>query len=293
MANLRHIVQCAHINFVKWRRNPMIFAFAVCWFLIILQECQGLRDFCRTFDLRISPWGLPFLLGTFRGTTLLYVSVLIFLFAHAPYSNRHAPFMLVRTGKLSWLLGQALYTVEAALAAALFTYGAMLASLLPYLGFSTDWGTVLETLANQSVPLEEYGITIMFGISKHLITEYSAIEGTLLTLLMMWLTASLIGCVVMVFNIALRPGAGIVTAFVLMTWSFFTNYGYMLLKVNFNLQNTNLFFWHTLICFQPIRSEGLPLWLAIVILIALSLLCVAVSAVLFSRRDVTFDNDEI
>lgn len=289
MADLKHIFLCARINFIKWRRNPVVFGLMLCWVLYIWDSCRGLTEFCMATHSKITPWVLPFFM---QGgvTMLMYLSLLTIFFAHAPFCNQHAPFTMIRTGKLSWFFGQLVYIVGAALAAVLLTYGAVLLVLLPTLGFSTQWGGVLQSLAEGTITMREYNIQCDLSISLQLMAQYGAVEATVLQLLMQWCASTLLGCTVLFFNVLIRPGAGVVAGFLMMSISQFSQLGALYVHRPF-VKSLGILYWGNLMDLEPLRQGAPSMGTAALIHLLLIVVMIGLSTVIFSRRDTLFETD--
>lgn len=290
MAELRKIFHCARLNFIKWWRDPATSTIALCWFLFVADQCSGLREYCAATNSRVSPWVLPLLLGD-NIATLMFISMLIIFFAHAPFCNQHAPFTLIRTGKRSWFLGQVGYIIGASLVAVLFTYGSMLIALLPRLGFSLDWGGVLQTLGEHTLPPDQLGIQCSIDVNLALLTQYTALEATVLTFLMMWSTCTLVGCTVLFFNVLIRPGAGVIAGFLLMTWSLFTVFGGSFFLQRMELRYTSILHWSSLNILYPMDKYSPPPSTAALIQLTITTVFIVVSVILFCRKDTQFETD--
>jgi hypothetical protein len=267
----------------------VVLTLALCWFSIIYDWCIPLTRFCTIVDARITPWLFPFLVRAPYGI-MIYMVLLTMFFAHAPFCNQHAPFTMIRMSKRTWFWGQVAYIVTASLLATIFSLVSMLLVLAPRLGFSMNWGGVMQSLAENTIRLEDYGLRMKAGPWLALMKEYGPLEATMRTFLMTWLTGTLVGCVVLFFNILIRPGAGVIAGFLTITATGFTYMGAEVIKSVF-MEKTCVLFWMDLSMTHPLNDLGVTMGMAIVAQVALTLLLMLGSAFLFCRRDTLFEND--
>lgn len=289
MRDLKTAFFIARCELKKWRTSSTVWSMAFLWGCLMVYFTRGITEFCFAVDMRVTPWAFPFLLDD-HSQMIMYVALLIILFAHAPFCSQQTPFTLIRSGKLPWFWGQMLYIVMASLIAPLYTFGVMLLTLLPRLGFSTDWGGVLRSLALDSELLTDRGISTVIRPSNEIIQEYTAIEATVQTLLMLWLLGILLGTVILLFNLVIRPGAGIVAAACMGAWSFFTVLGIGVYGEW--IQSTAICLWYSLYFLKPVLQVGVTLPVAVAIQLGIVLVCFIVSTLLFCRRDTVFETDE-
>ena len=292
MDEVRKVLFCLRANLSKLKRNPVVLSLALCWFSLIYDWCIPLTRFCFAVDARITPWLFPFLMQPHA--IIIYVVLLTLFFAHAPFCNQHSPLTMIRMSKRTWFIGQVAYIAAASLMATLFTLGSMLLVLAPWLGFSINWGGVLQSLAEHTIRLEDYGLQMKAGPYLPLMVEYGPLEATVQTLLLTWLTGTLVGCIVLFFNILIRPGAGVVAGVLAITATGFTYMGAIVLPDGWNgriLEKLGILFWMNLMTLQPMNSHGVTIGVATVVQLSLIVVFVVLSTVLFCRRDTVFEND--
>ncbi len=289
MAELRKVLFCVRVNLSKWKLNPVVLTLALCWFSMIFDWCIPLTRFCFAVDARITPWLFPFLVK-FPQRAMIYVILLTMFFAHAPFCNQHSPFTMIRMSKRTWFIGQVAYIVTASLLTTVFSLVSMLLVLAPRLGFSMNWGGVMQSLAEHTIRLEDYGLQMKAGPNLPLMVEYGPLEATVQTFLMTWLTGTLVGCIVLFFNILIRPGAGVIAGFVAITATGFTYMGAEITKSMF-MEKTCVLFWMDLGSMHPLNDLGVTIGTAATVQVVLTVLLVLGSAFLFCRRDTLFEND--
>lgn len=287
MRSIRTVFFCAGTNFRKWYKNPTILILGLIWFVFNMNFAQGVAEMCLDNGYRISPWLLPFYINNYY-TIFMYVIALVILFSQAPFCDTTTPFTMIRTGKLSWCIGQVLYIIGASFVFVAATYGLLLLFIAPGMGYSADWGGVIEGLAEDDSLLREYNSYI--GISGSIVREYTAIEATVLTFLLMWLTASLIGSMMLLFNILFRRGIGMVAVGVVAGWTWFASHIGMF-TYGFWMAKTTLLNWCSLHSMSPVNSYGVTLSTAVTVELVLMAVCIGISIPVFCKRDTQFEKN--
>lgn len=138
MCKADRICSCAQWNLYSIRKNPRIFCgfllgFCLCCFLMQrIMECSVLfHTDIQIFELFI--WCFA------DSDSILFVSLAILLFLfQIPRLDTPAYYLIFRTGKMDWLLGQALTSVLVSLSYTMFLLGSSM--LLALDGSNVVWG---------------------------------------------------------------------------------------------------------------------------------------------------------
>ena len=131
----------------------------------------------------------------------------------------------MRSSRSVWTKGEILYIAAASL---LFTLALYLFSVLffiPYLGFSMDWGKILRMLSMGSAMSMEFAETYASGIfiNPEILTSYSPLAATLLSVLIVWCLCIFLGLVMFVLNLRFPRGVGAAAASLIVCFSFFAS----------------------------------------------------------------------
>lgn len=216
MADLKKIAHIAFHNFKKWLINPriyIVFLLAV-GYLTIMLNC--VNEFCRTSGYRITPWFFPFLMAQ-PYSLLMFLLGVILLFCDAPFIDSEQPYIILRTGRKIWTLGQLLYI---AVASAIYFAVIMLFTviiLFNNLSFESGWGKVINTFSQNGA--YRYGVVFPFDYS--ITAALSPLQAMALEFLLCWFTGVLLGLVMFVLNMAISRSAGVIVAAVLAVFPLF------------------------------------------------------------------------
>lgn len=124
MSKIRQIVLIACSNFRKWHKNPQIIlsfllAFIFCFLLSdkVLQFAQSHGTYLQGMEAFIWTFG--------DAQSVLAISILLLLlFSGIPDLSNEVPYLMIRTDRTVWMLGQILYLIAATFCFMLFILAA-------------------------------------------------------------------------------------------------------------------------------------------------------------------------
>lgn len=204
------ILTCSD-NYKKWTGNIRVYVLALLLFFYYWQATAPIRSYSSAVGEPVSGWLFPAACSnTF--TQMIMLFGLVLLFCDAPFLDKHQPYLIVRSGRQNWLWGQIFYIITAS--ALYFLYNTLLSAavFLPHFTFTDDWGRIFYTMAMGSI-YEDYGFIL--SPRSDLVTQYTPLEATLLSLLLAWLVGVLIGMVMFVLNLYFNRVAGTISGLVL------------------------------------------------------------------------------
>lgn len=189
----------------KWTSNPRYLVLLLMVSIFIWDGFSPLILFSRSVEVRTHLLLFPFFAGDPVKQLLLMAGV-IFLFADAPFMNNNQPYVMIRSGRYAWALGQVFYILLAsALYFAVFM-GISMLILLPRGTFNLEgWGKIVQTLA-QTDAIDQIGLS--FGIPMRIVNLYTPIQAFFLCFILEWLAASFLGLVMFVVNMVWDKSIG-------------------------------------------------------------------------------------
>lgn len=221
MINLKMILICTWVNFRKWSVNPRIYTLGAIIIAFLIYHLSGLSNFASAKEVAVTPWVFPHLFT--QPVMQVFACFTLLLFSDAPFVDRHMPFLVIRSGRRNWVIGQLIYIVLASFVYTAFIFLVSVLALIPNLELSTDWGTVIKTLALSSETIPE-DITVTVFMDERMITMFSAIEATLIGFGLFWLVSIFIGVLIFCFNIVIGKMSGLVATGVFIFISYFVVY---------------------------------------------------------------------
>lgn len=93
---------------------------------------------------------------------MLFLGVVL-LFCDAPFIEDEQPYIMLRSGRRIWFIGQMLYIVVASVLYLIVLYFISVLVLLPHIEWSAEWGKLLSTFSQTSAAGAKNGISIPFA----------------------------------------------------------------------------------------------------------------------------------
>jgi len=213
---IRQVLRTAKQGFLLWKRDVHIYASAVfvLTYLVIME--RPFRQFAAAIGIATAPWLLPFLV--YPGGLALLMLVVVVLFSREPFGNYLFPFVLIRIGRVNWIVGKLVYVLAASAVYSAFVSLSSMAVLFPYARWTDAWGTVIDSYFLSSVPYDMgYGSAIQ--CVAYVYFELSPLKAMLLTNLLFFLTTFLLGTVIVFGNLVAGRKIGVLLAALLICFS--------------------------------------------------------------------------
>lgn len=157
-------------------RNYKIFTIPVCMTIFMWNALNPFRDFLISVNEKATPFLFPFLFSNKYLAALMFAGVVLF-FIDAPFYDKHQLFVVMRSGKEKWILGQALYIVSVSVLYMIFLVIMSVIMLIPHIMFGKDWGRIWTTLA---VTDATYDMGTPFNVSGKILFKYSPIQAIMI-----------------------------------------------------------------------------------------------------------------
>lgn len=168
--------------------------------------------------IKTNPFIFPFLSNDELLQKIIYAGV-VFLFSDAPFINSTQPYVIIRSKRITWVLGQTLHII---IFSAFFFFALMALSvliLLPNASFNTDgWGTLVRTLSQTSTGIDA---GLDFLAYEKIMFYYSPIEAFSLCFLLNWGVMTFIGMLIFVTNLLSNRFLGPIVAAIVIAFDLF------------------------------------------------------------------------
>lgn len=263
------VIKCCWHELLGWWKNPKIIAGFLIMFLFVFNALKTTRTFVEMVGVGVTPWVFPFLLT--NPTYLMLIElVLLFLLCDIPSSDQSQTFILLRVGKLHWIIGQLLYLTVANLILCFSVYVFSVICMVPYVDFSLSWGKAIGTLA-QTTAASQYG-TLSF--SYEIMKNYLPLQATTVSFLLFWLSEMLLGELLALLNLFVSRGIAITVSsvLVLLPYLIYFNDAYFLLKFS-PMSWCNLLYIGQVRSVYPSLTYALTVLLAGIVILAIAILC--------------------
>ncbi len=221
--------QSMHIcneNIRKWYSNYRIWVLFILISIFVFDYTNEIIKFAYAVNYKVSPWMFPFLFTQKYIKRIIFMGVIL-LFCDAPFIDSSQQYVMIRSGRKSWNIGQISYIFLASFLYFLFIIAVTIIFNMRYMEFNLDWGKVIGTLG-----LTNVGDIISYKvwIAGKVINFYTPLQAMLITYILSSLVATLIGILIYVINSFTNSQIlGTLTGIVLVLFDTLTNYNYKLL----------------------------------------------------------------
>lgn len=220
MNNIKICFSIATNNIRKWSANPRIYVLLILMIMFSWHYVSPYVSAAKTLGYRVTPWIFPHMVNYFNLQRFIMLG-LILLFCDAPFMDNTQPYVIIRSKKTTWAIGQIIYI---ALATAIYLITLIcltLIILLPTMYFSAGWGKILTTLANSNAG-SKFGLDY---ISYSIVSSFSPIQAMILSLILEWLVGILLGLVMFATNMYFKRGVGAIVAIAIVMFDTFVGFG--------------------------------------------------------------------
>lgn len=265
------ILSIAQNGVKKWLINPRIYLIATLLIAYFHSRISQIYRFCEHYDTKISPYLFPYFLSDDHVVLIASLGALL-LFCDAPFIDSEQPYIVLRSGRKRWVMGQVCYIALSSMIYTLFMYLVTIVLLLPWMEFSMEWGKVIGTLAQTTIG-SGFGVTIEFD--RYIFLGYSPISALLLSFLLCFSVVFFLGVLMFYLNLRANRMVGTIVGAILILWQL------VIRKTSTVLIRYSPISWMKLAQIDINGTTLYPnlvyvlvaLYIMIVILVALSVLC--------------------
>lgn len=213
---------CAQ-NLRKWATDYRMWTIAALLIIMVQIYVDDMQKVAVLLGTKVSFWIYPFIYVQFH-TKVIFTLPVILMFCNAPFTDKNQIFVYTRTSRAKWLWGQVLYIFIASAAYYLFILLLTFFSTFFIAEPSLEWGKTLYMIANSRVAANAGAFFL--NVPNIILEYFSPIEATFLTLLTSWLSAVLLGMIVLFFNLITGTRfIGIVISSALVVWTVLVSIG--------------------------------------------------------------------
>lgn len=186
--------------------NNKAFLVLLVLFFYIIGYAEPIVEFASAVNMNINPYLFPLLMNDWVFPIIIALGFLI-LICDAPFIKRGYLFLIARTGKVCWIVGEFLFLFTYAVLYTLAIYVLTIISTIPRIGFENQWGKVIMTLIRTDASIQFNTIELNQTVAEN----YSAIEALVKTCILCVLMFWLIGMIVFSLNYIMKNYIGVIT----------------------------------------------------------------------------------
>lgn len=183
-------------NFRKWLVDYRVWIIAILLFMFTQIFTKEIIEFSKAINIEVTPWIFPFLF-TQKFVKLLFFFPLILLFCDAPFIDDNQAYVIARSGRIPWSLGQIAYIIIASGIYFLFLLFLTIIINIAHIQFTSSWGKVLGTLANTNASSV---IELKTFVSRNILYYFTPLQAMWFTFFLSWLVGIVLGLVINVIN---------------------------------------------------------------------------------------------
>ena len=178
--------------------------------IYVMESLSNISLFSKAVNINITPYAFVFLINNYK-IQFIIAACAIIIFGNAPYEDETFQYMVTRSGKISWGLGQIIYIGKIA-----FIYVAciVVASLIPYIthiNLSNEWGKIWGTLGKTNAG-SQYGIDLL--ISQNIMNNYKPISAFAISFMLEFCSIFWIGLIIYFGNKITNAAVGTIVGII-------------------------------------------------------------------------------
>lgn len=202
MKSIRICIQ----NMRKWIGNSRIIVSLIVILLFTYLYTKGLWKISDYTGEKLSPYIFPFL-TTYRYMKILYLFPVIMIFSDAPFIDSNQQFVMVRSGRLSWGIGQMLYIVVGSFCYTMFMLLSSIIVNIGHIQLDTLWGKglILAATTNLTSALGIQYDTVK--VTGSIVRYYTPAQAMLWSFVFLWMICTILGLIIYDLNILFKSNA--------------------------------------------------------------------------------------
>lgn len=179
--------------------------------IYVMESLTDIASFSSIVNVKVTPYAFVFVINNYR-VQFIIAACAIIIFGNAPYENETYRYMVSRSGKTAWGLGQVIYIIKMTL---IYVAGIFAASIIPYItriDFSGEWGKIWGTLGKTNAGTQ-YGIQL--AVSPNIIANYTPLLALVISIILEFCSVLWLGLVIYWGNKITGKGVGTVIGIIL------------------------------------------------------------------------------
>lgn len=196
MKSFKTSLYICNINYKKWFTNYKIWIAAMLLVIFTQTYTKDFYSFAKQLDVKIAPWLLPFITNQKYLKILFYLPLLL-IFCDAPFIDNNQPYVIVRSKRFYWNLGQLFYIFSAVVIYFIFLLLLTVILNAPVIEYNMGWGKALSTISHTSAA---NSMKLNIGVSSSVLRYFSPLQAMWFTMLLLCLCGVFLGMLIYVIN---------------------------------------------------------------------------------------------
>ncbi len=188
--------------------SSRLLVFLLFQFTVMHYHLREIIRFSADMNCPLSPWLLPFLFQSIYMQFIYGVSA-IYFFSTVPFFQRAQLYVIIRQGRIRWMLGKVLRIWLTALLLPCMEFLVSILVIVPRLDLTAGWGKVLHSLAVTDAA-SKYGVKVQ--IDYRMISGFSPDRAMLEIMGLMVLVTAFIGMWMLLVSLCFTRTLAVVSA---------------------------------------------------------------------------------
>lgn len=196
----------ALLGFRRWGANIRYPLLLVLLFIFLWWVLEPVKTLSYATGYAINLFILPFVVSS-ESSQLIFLAGALFLYANAPFSDEMQMFVMFRTGRRPWVLGQILYILGSAIVYVLiiFLFSAVILAPVATINLD-DWGKMVGTLCYTNAGS---AVHLGFSVPEKVLLSLTPLQALGLQLLLESMCVGILGLVVFLVNLVSPARVGL------------------------------------------------------------------------------------
>lgn len=204
--NFLSIWSIAKYDYKKLSLNPRLYILIILQFMYLWYLISPITQLSKNLHVRVTPWLFTHI-TSYRYSQLILMLGIIILFANSPFIEEEYNYLIIRSGKKKWVLGQIFYMITATALYFIVIFLLTVILVLPNIYPSFEWGKIITTIANTNATEQ-----IELVINSKILLTYSPLTATVLSFIISWAAGSILALIMFLINLRCKNFVGIIAA---------------------------------------------------------------------------------
>lgn len=204
MENIKKIIAVWKYQSILGFFQVKIWIAFIVLFFYIRSYTEPIVSFARAVNMKVNPFLFPLLMNDWMFPIIIALFFLL-LICDAPFIKKGYLFLVFRTGKLCWLIGESIFLFTYAVFYTVIVCLLTILNTIPQIGFDLKWGKVIMTLIRTDASIQFNTIELSQVIAE----KFDAIEALSKTFILCTLALWLIAILVFAFNYIMKNYIGV------------------------------------------------------------------------------------
>ncbi len=208
-SQLKKICAIAAFSVRQRLTSPHVIVVILIVTVYIWDSYLPVKELVEMTGVKVNPLIFPFLSSDMFRQLAMYAGV-VFLFSDVPFLNKCQPYIMIRSKRITWALGQILHIILFSGIYYLLIMTISLIIMLPDATFATEgWGKIINTFVQTDAGFQ---VELGFSFYETIVSYYSPLWASVCCFLLNWFGMTFFGVLMFSLSLSTKPFVGSVAA---------------------------------------------------------------------------------